>query len=763
MKYAIATAPKRDSRHWEPSTVTWSEICDWVKTPNDHKEAGNYLLGTLRKTSVTHGKAKCNNFHRRKDAVVSRSVISLDIDHADASFAEMVELAFPNAALMHTTYSSSPDAPRYRLLVPTDRELTPDEYVVAATSIMQMLGTEQFDPGSLQPERYMFMPAAQEAVWFQSWEIEGDLLDVDHLLSHFKEDLSEKPVPLSRFKRDPFEIEGVVGAFNKAYEDWDLLIKEYDLPYDKVNDNRYQLVGASSEAGMGPVAGVAGLVYSHHANDPAYGVTCSAFDLVRLHLFGELDEGAKAQTPINKLPSHVAMLDRSSTDFRVTAQLVGEDFAEETEDRAEKQSWKLKLRLAARTGKFIDCIGNWDLIRENDPVFSMLRYNELALCPEVAGDLPWRKVSKLNNTFSESDRWEITFYLEREYGFRPPKQLMDSMVDITASRNRVSPVRDYLESVSWDRKARVETCLPGVKPTPFTRKVARMVMAAAVARMMDPGCKWDHTLVLDGPEGLGKSWWIERISRGYSSSLGRIDNKDTLLTMQRSWIMTSDEGHSMRKADADAMKEFLTRTSDVFRMPYDRETLIHPRHCVIWSTTNDETFLRQQEGNRRFLIVQCEKKVDFDAFTDEYVDQLWAEAVHMYRAGECLYMKDDDAKIAAVERERFVEEDALAGALEEYLNMLVPQDWWDKSREARIAWMSDRAQGFEAEGTERIERTCSRQIWEEALRTNHEPRRNDLLDITEALKRIPGWRSVHGRTRIPGYGPQLTFVRDDLL
>lgn len=767
--FKIVTAPKRDSLHWKAGTITWGELTEWMGSPANRKAAGNYLLGELSVTTVAHDKDdpddKCTNLHRRKDAVVSRSAISLDIDSPERTFADAVELAFPYAGLMHTTYSSSPDAPRYRLIIPVDRELAPDEYVAASHAIMQMLGRDQFDPGSEQPERYMFRPAAQQKRWFQWWELPGDPVPVDQLLDDFEEDLSRKPLPKpSRTKRNPFEIDGVIGAFNRAYEDWDLLIEVYDLPYQKVDEDRYQLVGARSQAGMGPVRDVAGFVYSHHANDPAYGVTCSAFDLVRLHLFGELDETAKPNTPVNKLPSHEQMLDIASTDHRVTAQLVGLDFdAVMDDDIATPEEWKLNLR-RNRTGKFIDHVHNWDLVRANDPLFSSLVYNELSLSPEVAGDsLPWREVKEVNRIFSENDRWQTVFYLEREYDFRPTKQLVDALIDTTAHERVINPVRDYLAELVWDQKPRLETCLPGVYPTEFTRKVARMVMVAAVARMMDPGCKWDHTLVLYGDEGLGKSWWIERISRGYSSSLGRIDNKDTLLTMQRSWIMTADEGHSLRKADSDAMKEFLTRTSDVFRMPFDRETLVHPRHSVIWSTTNDETFLRRQQGNRRFLIVHCQQSVDFDLYTDEYVDQLWAEAVYLYHAGQKLYLEGEEAEQAAEERERFIEEDSLVGVLHEFMEQLVPDDWWDKSPDGRIAWMADRDQGFEKPGVTKMDRVCSRQIWREALGQRGEPRRVDLLEVFEALKRVPGWRQADGRVRIPGYGPQNAFIREDLL
>lgn len=771
--FAIATAPRRNSRHWKLGTVTWGEILTWVRKPGTAKEAGNYLLGTLRETSVAHDKTqpteRCTGIHRRKEAVVSRSALTLDIDSPDKDFATKVELAFPYAALMHTTFNSSPDDPRYRLVIPTDREMAPDEYVFAAQAVMVMLGEDAFDPGTTQPERYMFRPAAKKPAWFESLTLDGDPLPVDDFLSSFETDLSHKAMPKPhRNKRNPFEIEGVIGAFNRAYVDWDLLIAEYELPYEKVDDDRYQLIGARSMAGMGPVADTEGFVYSHHASDPAFGKTCSAFDLVRLHHFGDLDEEAEPQTPVNKLPSHMAMLALATRDFRAIASAAELDFDELTDDEGNidddhPDSWQLRLARNNR-GRVLDTVGNRTLLKEHDPVFQLLYYNEMAFTVEVAETLPWREVTERNRTFGRTDRLELADYVEREYALTLPLSKIDGMVDTQAMQRLVNPVADYLRNLTWDGVSRVEECLPGVRPTAYTRLVARKVLVAAVARMLQPGVKWDHTLVLYGSEGLGKSWWIDKLARGYSASLGRIGDKDTLLTMQRSWIMISDEGHSLKKVDHDVQKEFLTRTTDLFRLPYERETQVHPRHSVIWSTTNDETFLRRQEGNRRFLIVHCQDKVDFDAMTDDYIDQLWAEAVHLYRQGEPLFLAASESELAADERERFVEEDAMGGVIENYLDTPVPADWDRRSPEARVAWLAAYKEGFEAGGTGRIDQVCSTQIWVEALgRRIGDHRRIDLLEVSNALKRIPGWYLRPGRHRLPGYGPQTVFVRANSL
>lgn len=752
---SIATSAKRNSRHWRQGTVTWGELLAWAETPASVKECGNYVLGTLRDTVAFHAGAQCVGRHRVKTAIVSRSAITLDADTAKASLPGLVELVLGNAALVHTTYSSSPDQLRLRVIIPVDRPLLPDEYVMAAEVLMNRLGTDNFDPGSTQPERYMFKPAAQELGWYQRWVVDGPVASADELLAGFDPDLSKQPMPrLNPNKRNPFEIEGVVGAFNRAYPIQEA-IEVYELPYTSINDSRWQLVGTRAEGGVNLVS--EGLVFSHHVTDPAWGKTCSAFDLVRLHRFGSLDEQCNSQTPVNRLPSHQAMLELASTDSRVVAELVGAVFSEELEETV---GWRMELKLHPRTGKFIDGIENWDLIMNHEPVFHGLYFNELTMAVETELDLPWRDRSKGGPVFGTTDRAALCHHLEREFRVRPSRTLVDELVNTTAQRRYVNPIRDYLETLVWDGVKRVETCLPGVKPTRYTRMVARKAMTAAVARVLSPGCKWDHTLVLYGKENLGKSYWVDRMSRGFSATLGRIGDKDTLLTMQRSWIMVSDEGYSLKKADADVQKEFLTRTEDVFRMPYERESIVHKRHCVIWGTTNDEVFLRRQEGNRRFLIVKCEKKVDFESVTPEYIDQVWAEAVALFRGGELLFLDDEQSEHSAEEREHFVEEDALAGVLEAYLDTLVPEDWNGMSSEARRMWLTNRADGMVPPGTQLQTRTCSTQLWVEAMgRKFGDHRRSDLLEITASLKRVPGWAQVPGRHRVPLYGPQVVFDR----
>lgn len=774
VRYPVAYASKPNDAHWKNDTVTWDEILEWVAKPAKRKECGNYILATLERTEKVHAGADepCTDVHRDNRSVTRRSaVLALDIDNPETGFEVVVEMLLADYTyVMHTTHSSTPSEPRYRLLIQTDRDMDPDEYVEATTAMAIRLGKDQFDSGSFQAARFMFKPATRKPEWYESWVNFGEPVQVDDLLAEYDRDLSELPMPKpGRNKRDPYQIEGPVGAFNRVYEDLDDLIESYHLPYVKLSDDRYSLEGSASEAGFGPVADAAGLYYSHHAGDPAYGVTCSAFDLVRLHWYGTEDENAKPNTAINRLPSYESMLGQATKDPRVVSEMFGAVTADfdpiDADEEEVDHSWRSTLRLTNR-GAFIDERSNWDIILKNDRVFNLLYFNELSVSPEVRSDLPWRKVTPLSRTFDMTDQVNMRAYVERQFRFRPAKEYLYDLVIEKASQERVSPVRDYLDALAWDGKERIATCLPGAAHTRYNELVARKVLAGAVARVYEPGLKWDHTLVLQGGEGLGKSTWIERMAtvglperRVYYYTLGPINSKDTLLAAHMSWIVFSDEGHSLRKSDNDALKEFLTRTHDVFRMPYDRDTVVHPRQFVVWSATNDETFLSRQEGNRRFLMVRCLEKFDIDGMTPAYVDQLWAEAVALYKAGERLWLTDEEAELAKLERDPFLEEDSNAGVIEEFLATKVPMDWWDKSPESRLAWKEGLDHGFETEGESTVDRTCTRQLWHEALRQRIPPRRAELLEIAASLKSL-GWVS-QGHGHFPGYGTQTVYVRQE--
>jgi len=767
---AIATAPKRDSKTWKNEVVTWDDFKGWCANPGNKKESGNYVFGRL------------NGTRRSKSTIEARSALTLDVDFPQAGFIADV-MMLPFNLIWHTTYSSIPDQERYRLIIPLDREVDPSEYVACVIVVMDMLGTEQFDPGSTQPERYMFRPATQKADFYSWGEIEGPVVTADDLLAKIDSVVSEwtPPTP-SRRKRDPFQIEGVVGAFNRVYENLDDLIEDFDLPYDKVGE-KWILRGSLGAPGMGAVPGRAGLWYSFHACDPAFMQTCSAFDLVRAHLYGEMDEDAKPNTPINKLPSHARMLEEvlngdPAISDKVMAETWQTDFGGPDSGPApvapaparkapsapvaapSAGDWRTGLALN-QAGSVRDTLDNWDLILKHDEVFSSLTYNEVTLAIEPLGNLPWRPVTRASATWmGKADGDMLALHLERTVRLKVPQGRIEAMVTRAAFSRRVSPVADYLNSLTWDGKERVETCLPGVKVTDFTRLAARKSIVAAVARAMEPGIKWDHSLILFGGEGLGKSLWIERMSKGWTAELGDLRLKDTLLVVARTWIAVADEGHSLKKADSGVMKSFMTRQNDVYRAPYDTVPTEHPRRCVVWGSTNEETFLRNEAGNRRFLIVEC-GRYDIESVTPEYVDQVWAEAVHLYRAGERLWLDDTEAVQAVEAREIFTEENPMVGQIGAYLDMPVPTDWYRMSSAARYTYRQNFLElGPDTEEMITQDKVCALQVWYEVLNGNRKPQQVELREINEAIRLLPDWYSVPKARRFDSnYGVQRGFNR----
>lgn len=754
---AAVTAANRDSKTWDATVLRWGDILSWVQGPvASRKEAGNYLLGSLKGT------------RRVKTAVVSRSGVTLDVDTPRADFLETVDLLMPECAgLVHTTFSSTPEKPRWRMIIPLSREVKPYEYTLVAEALMNLLGADQFDPGSSQYERYMFKPAAQRQEWFQYQVLEGPALDPDELMENYEGDLSELPAPkIHNMKRDPFELGGTLGAFNRAYDDLATLVEAFDLPYEECGSGRWKFAGAKAVAGMGEVR--RGLYFSHHVTDPAYGRACNAFDLVRIHRFGHLDDQADPKTPVAKLPSHVEMEKFASKQARVVTELLGRDFSDEMSDLADHldpgtntdapaAAWWTELQLNPKTGEATDSITNWDLLFANDPVLGNFHFNEMSGAIEPQGDFPWRRATS-TDSLGEADFAKMIDHAERKYHLKISKDKLFQRVQSAAQDRRFHPVRNYLEALEWDGVERLEECLPGVKTTEFTRMVARKVLTAAVARVFEPGCKWDHMMILFGKEGRGKSYWVERMANGYDDSLGKIGEKDTLVTMQRSWLILADEGHSLKKADFNQLKEFVTKTRDTFRAPYERGASEHPRQCVIWGTTNDEVFLRNEEGNRRFLVVEVEDRVDFEALTQDYIDQVWAEAVVRYRAGERLYLTPEEEKLAAKARERHIEEEPMFGLVRRYLDTRVPDDWASTSTFSRVQWLEDESAGL-VSGSEEITEVCTLQLYMEVLggpRTENN-RAFQVREYYRIMSNFPGWRLDPVPRDVPNYGVQRVF------
>lgn len=308
----IATAPHRNSLHWQQSTISWDELVLWMLEPADTKEAGNYILGTLAETTVSHrDTGDCCGLHRSREAIVSRDALTLDADTPAEDFLERVR-ALGVRALVHTTYSATPEKPRYRVIIPLSRSVTPAEYTAEVAEVMAAVGESSFDPGSSQAERYMFRPAGDH---FRYEVINGPVREPAAVVDPF--------AAMPGTKRDPLELPGIVGAFNRVYTDLNALIAAYDLPYEAAGD-RWTLRDSEAAPGVSELA--TGLWWSSHSTDPAHGHAQTAFDLMRLHRFGQEDSKTAPDTPITERPSFAAATAMAEADDAVRLEALEADF-----------------------------------------------------------------------------------------------------------------------------------------------------------------------------------------------------------------------------------------------------------------------------------------------------------------------------------------------------------------------------------------------------------------------------------------------------
>lgn len=770
---------------------TLAEYLRYSKAQQDEKkDVGGFVGGVLQ-----GGRRKANQ-------VVSRDLITLDLDSIPAGETEKILKIVASlgcASVIYSTRKHEPYKPRLRVIVPTNRPMTADEYEPAARMLASLIGIEYADPTTFEVSRLMYWPSTSADSQYVCTAVDAAFLDVDALLARYADwrNVSAWPqvpgvAPVTQHQLtkqgDPEEKPGIVGAFCRTYDIYRAMSELIPGQYVPAAEGRYTFTGGSTTGGA-VIYEDGKFLYSHHATDPAGGKLCNSFDLVRLHLFAEKDEGAKADTPSNKLPSWQAMMEYSNTLPEVTTRLSSERYEQATEAfsniipfpgtqtaadltngsaavKMDDTSWLRMLQMS--NGSPAKTSYNVSIALQNDPLLKgrILR-NDFADSIDGIAPLPWgdRVNQKGYFTWTDEDDAGLRVYIELVLGFRGKDMVKDAFID-HVQRFYYDPVKDYLLGLKWDNVPRLDTMFIdffGLLDEPYSRAIARKILVGGVARAMNPGIKFDYMPVILGPQGIGKTTFCARLGRAwFSNGIKDFRDKTAAELLQGTWIVEFGELDGFSKADIRRIKGFLTQTFDHYRAAYAAKTEKHPRRCVFFGTTNDYAYLSDHTGNRRFWPVDAEpsrrtKNVLTD-LTTEYVDQLWAEAVARWRVGEDLFLSPELEEVAEKKRGPHKEEDPLSGQIEEFLNTPLPAGWdsWDINK--RLSFWSGFAEGIDK--YEPREKVCAAEIWREMLNDRRPLPKVEAIRINRCLENIEGWERISNMARFGRiYGKQRGFQR----
>lgn len=664
-----------------------------------------------------------------------------------------------------------------------------------------------FDETTFQANRLMFFPSVSadgeyicEILNFDIFSDEQKIIDVDEVLNEYldKNNIYEwfKPEKIDAeligkntiINKNPLKAKGMVGAFNRAYTVSQAIEKFLPHIYKKERNGRYTYINGSTYGG-GVILNNDTLFYSHHGTDPANLYYRSAFDLVRIHKFGKYDNQFTPEKEIEpgvleKTDSFMKMVEfcrtlpevveQSESNIMIRQQMeqqkefIENYFEEEEEEPKEEEeketdkSWLIKLESAKSDYTKLDIIFSHDEVVGNLFYFDTFRSN---IC--FRRKPYWRKEFYEGQALEDKDMAHIRVHLEKVYGIRGEKKIDDAVI-VAADKIQKNKVLDWFESLVWDGKPRLETFFRDffkVPVNPFTKAAFKHWLVGAVSRIYRAGAPMDLVLIIKGKQGIGKSLFFKKLATPDFSKPGehlysdtKIDfnkAKDSYEQLEGVWIYEWKELAGMNMSDQESIKAFVDKTEDKFRRSYGRRVVEIKRRVAFGGSTNDATPLRDRTGNRRFLVMdsqleqnECYIK-DEKLFTQEYRDQLIAEAIHLYKSGFDIFKwTEEELEWWEKSNEENLADNDLVGIISSYLEMLRPQNWYSMTLEQ----MQDYVRNYDFERNRPLgryweidklvttDKVCIQELWKVALNqkdiTINRFHRELILQALEIL----GWK-----------------------
>jgi putative DNA primase/helicase len=783
----VATSLSRLSKTWKNGEMLWSTFVNRIsetqrtaETVKQYRELKKPMQDAIKDVGGFFGGYLVGG-KRSNSTVQCRQLITLDIDEGKSDMWELFINMCDFAGAMYTTHKHTPKAPRYRLLVPLAEEVSAEEYEAIARKIAEYIDIDMFDDTTFQPARFMYWPSTSKDGEYVFNYQDSKWLDGKALLkSDYRNWMDRSEWPYSSrqpaiVKREvtkqgnPTEKQGVVGQFCRCYDIASAIEKFLPDVYKYEGKDRYTFSMGSTANGLVVYDGM--FAYSNHSTDPAGGKLCNAFDLVRLHKFGDMDDLEKKYQKPSDMPSFEAMQQMCAKDEDYRQLSAKERIEDATSDfeglELEEATDLFALLETDKKGNVQPTLKNYRDIIEKDPrLKGKIAFDSFARQVFIKGSLPWRTPKNYFDAFwTNADDSCLRNYLnDAPYCLKASMQNVQDAFDAVMVKHSFHPIKDYINSAKWDGMERLDTLFidyQGAEDTPLNRAMTRKAFVAAVARIFDPGCKWDYVLTLIGSEGVGKSTILAKMGgRWFSDSFTGIEGAKGMEQLQRVWILELGELSVYKKADVETMKAFLSKREDQYRPAYGRKVEIYPRECVFFASTNENNFLKGDTGNRRFwpmtIGVRPCKKCIFKDLTDNEISQLWAEAKMYYDNKEPLFLEKDMELEARQLQNEHGEEDDRAGIIEEFLEKGLPSDWDTKTIEQRRRFFEDESDECRATGIYPRNRISAMEILNECMRERLDDKaKYKTRGISAILKKMKGWKyagilteNVYGRQKV---------------
>jgi predicted P-loop ATPase len=809
----IATGASVSSNRVKNQRLTWAQMVEKFGAPTKTRETIKEYLAMPREAQ---DKIKDQGYFvpahyegnvRKKENLGLKDLGTLDYDHAGTNFLEEIKETFDGYEfVLYTTHKHTAEKPRFRVVLLFSRPVDDAEYQAAMRKVAAMGCIDDTDDTTFQPSRVMHFGSHALDGEFVFEHVTGRMLDVDALLATYNDwkDISQWPVssrvstPLrqsGRKAQDPRDKVGIIGAWCKTY-DIEAAIDKY-LPGSYVaGSSPNRLTYSGSTASNGAVLYDEGqFLYSNHESDPCGGKNVNSWDLVRLHLYGELDSKQREDTAPSKLKSYEAMVLLAKDDPDVKGALLAErlhiedDFegfdtegdspdavrpAPDSSDGSQastaassgeahkelkaQRHAELKAQLQKIVGKLRTnnfgnvqpILFNLQIIFDNDPqLVGSLAFNEFRNDVVLMKKLPGLReaIKKDGSEWTDTAELMVKVFIEKRYEVTFPTATIKEGSLVISQQHRFHPVREYMRGLIWDGVSRVDTLFVdyfGAEDSPYTRAVTRKWLCAGVARVFTPGIKYDHAIVLESAEGIGKSSLARELAKGWFTDDLTLDlDSDQVVEKTRDVLIAELPEMIHRTAEVEAVKAFISRTTEKVRLAFKHNVGVFPRQFILIGTTNATEYLRSETGNRRIHPIKGDGREIDIAKLRANVDQIWAEAYDL-RINYCepLYLENPDIVAAATAHQaKRVEIDEWASVISNWLDALPDAD-------------------FDGTRNVRRDRTTSMQIWAECLKGDVSKSNQSISRrITNIMRKMPGWTSRETVRLGNGYAPARGFVR----